>query len=158
MSDINHGCPTPCSSCDRTHGKCESCRKVDAVLTPERVEEIRTKAANKWNPKTHPGVSFNTFFARAISREVVAILAPGWQPIETALKDGTPIWAYQPFETGGEQVTMYWTEGEGFGLWVYTDLCLQEVDPDPTPPTHWMPLPEAPSTPAASGIGESGGE
>lgn len=159
MSDINHGCPTPCSSCDRTRGKCESCIKVDAILTPERIADIQEAAEAEWlgaGGGSHQ--LFMTTFARAISREVVAILAPGWQPIETALKDGTPIWAYQPFETGGEQVTMYWTEGEGFGLWVYTDLCLQEVDPDPTPPTHWMPLPDAPATPAASGIGESGGE
>lgn len=29
--------PTICSSCDRTSGKCESCRKVDAAIAAHEV-------------------------------------------------------------------------------------------------------------------------
>jgi len=66
-----------------------------------------------------------------------------WQPIETAPKDGTEIWAYN-----GEQVRMHWItwehEGESGGMWQYADEILSDVAPDCWQPTHWMPLPEPP--------------
>lgn len=66
-----------------------------------------------------------------------------WQPIETAPKDGTEIWAYN-----GEQARMYWAEGHGenfdYALWVWSDDLLSDVDPSPDQPTYWMPLPAPP--------------
>lgn len=63
-----------------------------------------------------------------------------WQPIETAPKDGSKIWAFNY-----EQGVMEWTEGDGWALWIWSDELLRDVDPDPEQPTHWMPLPAPPT-------------
>lgn len=65
-----------------------------------------------------------------------------WQPINTAPKNGTSIWAYQ--DQNHHQCIMHWIEGDGYSLWVYTDEVLTDVEPSPKQPTHWMPLPNAP--------------
>lgn len=62
-----------------------------------------------------------------------------WKPIESAPKDGSEIWAYN-----GEQARMRWTQGECYALWIWADDLLSDADPNPEPPTHWMPLPAAP--------------
>lgn len=68
---------------------------------------------------------------------------PGWQPISTAPEDGTVLWTFN-----GEQGRMHWTEGETDGgkwaLWVWDDLLLDDADPEPDQPTHWMELPAPP--------------
>jgi hypothetical protein len=64
-----------------------------------------------------------------------------WQPIETASKDGTEVWAFN-----GEQARMLWSEGQERALWAWADQLLADADPEPEQPTHWMPLPAAPST------------
>ncbi len=61
-----------------------------------------------------------------------------WLPIETAPKDGE-IWAFN-----GEQARMVWSEGPEWALWVWADLLLDDADPSPDQPTHWLPLPAAP--------------
>ena len=65
--------------------------------------------------------------------------APAWQPIETAPRDGAPVWAFN-----GEQAPMLYIAGEGYALWIWADQVLADVDPSPEQPTHWMPLPEPP--------------
>jgi len=62
-----------------------------------------------------------------------------WQPISQAPKDETEIWAFN-----GEQARMKWVEGDGFALWIWADETLQDIDPSPEQPTHWMPLQPAP--------------
>mgnify|MGYP006266670133 CR=1 FL=1 len=62
-----------------------------------------------------------------------------WQPIETAPTNGTVIWAFN-----GEQVRMRWSQGDQWALWIYDDDVLNDIDPSPDQPTHWMPLPEPP--------------
>lgn len=62
-----------------------------------------------------------------------------WQPIETAPKDGTEVWAFN-----GEQARMRWIEGPGYALWVWVDELLEDADPSPDQPTHWQPIPAAP--------------
>lgn len=62
-----------------------------------------------------------------------------WKPITSAPKDGSEIWAYN-----GEQARMRWIEGEGYALWAWAEDLLSDTDPNPEPPTHWMPLPDAP--------------
>lgn len=60
-----------------------------------------------------------------------------WQPIETAPKDGTTIWAFE----GGAQTSVRWCEYDYWELIVTGDGA---IDSDEFSPTHWMPLPEAP--------------
>ena len=75
----------------------------------------------------------------------------GWQPIETAPKDGTFVLLYgirshwqgprangpRPRKLGEPSVRQgHWSSG----LWQTGDLSRWEA------PTHWMPLPEPPST------------
>ncbi|MEN4917528.1 DUF551 domain-containing protein [Achromobacter spanius] len=64
-----------------------------------------------------------------------------WKPIESAPKDGTEVWAYN-----GEQARMRWTEGECYALWIWADDLVSDADPCPDQPTHWMPLPPAPTS------------
>lgn len=73
-----------------------------------------------------------------------AAIRGAWLPIESAPKDGTPIWAYN-----GEQARMRWTEGETYALWIWDDELISDVDPVPESPTHWMPMPAAPGAPAS---------
>jgi len=70
-----------------------------------------------------------------IYRAMLAAAPPvdGWQPIETAPRDGTPVLAYWPGEAAMFGVVMWdgddWRESEY--VWRY--------------PTHWMPLPQPPN-------------
>ena len=57
----------------------------------------------------------------------------GWQSIETAPKDGTPIDLWVP---GIGRVTEEWWDDDSWGV--------------PGKPTHWMPLPDAPMSESAS--------
>lgn len=86
---------------------------------------------------------------RAALRSAITAAQPeGWQPIETAPRDGTSIlilyngcaieacWEcveYGDWESWSESV--YW--------WSSELNCLDDGDE----PTHWMPLPAAPATP-----------
>lgn len=76
--------------------------------------------------------------------------APGWQPIATAPKDGTPIIAYQP---GGKYCNGHeYPACVGLSHW-YGDGWEGPYNPRDFP-THWMPLPappdaSVPSPPAA---------
>jgi hypothetical protein len=71
-----------------------------------------------------------------------AASSPAWQPIETAPKD-VPIFVFN-----GEYGVMQWSEGvngtESWALWVWSDDLINDADPSPDQPTHWMPLPAAP--------------
>jgi len=77
----------------------------------------------------------------------------GWQPIETAPKDGTVILGVQflNYLGGGAfpiGATMMWEGGPGRvmkGCWAYTGHIVQIVT-DEDQPTHWMPLPPPPSS------------
>lgn len=71
----------------------------------------------------------------------------GWQPIETAPKDGTTIigWA----ETMLEPVTIRWKSETWQSVWELARVLETESDfgtsyKDPDWPTHWQPLPEPP--------------
>jgi len=66
-----------------------------------------------------------------------------WQPIETAPRD-REIWAFN-----GEQARMVWCEGDE-SLWLWADELLDQADPEPEQPTHWMHLPAPPAALSAS--------
>ena len=65
-----------------------------------------------------------------------------WKTIETAPKD-KPIWAYN-----GEQGVMKYLEIKDgdceYSGFIWVEQLLQDADPDPNQPTHWMPLPDPP--------------
>lgn len=81
---------------------------------------------------------------------------PGWQPIETAPRDQTAVLVMRNIWPGTDSgfaeecnghntyVAEWWQDSGGCGEWVcYMDAIL---DPRcPIEPTHWMPLPAAPS-------------
>jgi hypothetical protein len=64
-----------------------------------------------------------------------------WQPIDTAPKDGTVIWAFTPHERagnsliGGYQYPCAWGEGTWFDTMYFRNAS----------PTHWQPLPKPPT-------------
>ena len=65
--------------------------------------------------------------------------ASQWRPIETAPKDGTVILAFRALPCGPEMSSVAWKHSEhafGNSGWHY---------PEWNGPTHWMPLPSAPT-------------
>lgn len=64
-----------------------------------------------------------------------ALTAGGWYPIKTAAKDGTRVLCYE----GGSTYIAYWlTQSAGTPCWwMESNGAVQ--------PTHWMPLPSAPT-------------
>lgn len=84
---------------------------------------------------------------RALVEHAAAVspaVADGWRHIDEAPKDGTEVWAFN-----GEQARMRWIEGGEempYALWIWADDVLGEVDPSPDQPTHFRPLPAAPSS------------
>lgn len=65
-----------------------------------------------------------------------------WQPIETAPKDGTRVWAWFPFTSKAYAIN--WRENvyEQEANWTLDDGENATITFDA--PTHWMPLPNAP--------------
>ena len=60
----------------------------------------------------------------------------GWQPIETAPKDGTQVLLYWPI----------WSDTPGIGCWLKNEWVVEGALYSVEGPTHWMPLPKAPET------------
>jgi len=94
----------------------------------------KTRISQAW-------IGFAAEIAEAIAARAALIAGDaGWQPIETAPKDGENIWAFN-----GEQGVMHWIDVDVVALWVWEDDLLSDADPEPVQPTHWMPLPPPPS-------------
>lgn len=66
-------------------------------------------------------------------------LASGWQPIETAPKDGTHFWAFEEASEEKQYVCWWKDDFSNWEGWTTT------WDDEPNP-THWQPLPPPPST------------
>lgn len=64
-------------------------------------------------------------------------LVQQWQPIETAPKDGTPVLGFMPsyYQGLGGQSVVVWMEDAWYDMRAFA-----------TTPSHWMPLPAAPTT------------
>lgn len=75
-------------------------------------------------------------------------LVPGWQPIETAPRDGEEVLVY--FGPSVGVCSARWVSPDGCDEW--KSWCVDDGKFDPHPvrgyrepyPTHWMPLPAAP--------------
>lgn len=74
------------------------------------------------------------------ARRAVSCAAGGWQPIETAPRDGVTFDIWVPCEDGGYRITDVQFSAHG--------LLIKGGGPAELPrwPTHWMPLPPAPET------------
>lgn len=59
-----------------------------------------------------------------------------WQPIETAPKDGTRVLVWRKHEAGYSQASRLGVDYYKNGSWWGSRRLM--------PPTHWMPLPQAP--------------
>lgn len=92
--------------------------------------------------------------ARRDAKEAEACLVEGWQPIETAPKDGTEIilgwdiasvWIVRSgwWEDGFDMIEGGYDE-ECEGWWSYRHSVTQEKLDGYDNPTHWMPLPKPP--------------
>jgi hypothetical protein len=72
-------------------------------------------------------------------------LKQGWQPIESAPKDGTAILGAAKDREVWAQTTVRW-ENDGDGYWGLVEIGANAEDSEWWP-THWLPLPEPPAKP-----------
>lgn len=120
-------------------------------MTPEREAQMRDLFETLFpgNPSPHKASAWDGFLACARALE------PKWQPIETAPKDGTHILArnddygaretYWEFYAEGSQAFRWFKEGKGpSGAWSWSEP--KNNWAFSWKPTHWMPLPEQPTT------------
>lgn len=79
---------------------------------------------------------------RPAADALATLRADEWQPIETAPKDGTWVWAFWPVQaTEYQQRATRWLKGATDGpFWIDAEDWI-----DWTQPTHWRPLPAPPS-------------
>jgi hypothetical protein len=103
----------------------------------ELVRELRKATDNKALPIGEAWELLDRA-ASALSRA-----GNGWQPIETAPKDGTWIFVYRPSPYLQDAINVaMWAEWRpGFWYWQDSD---EQNRPEDDNPTHWMPLPAAP--------------
>ncbi len=91
-------------------------------------------------------------FARIINAAFEPLLKAreGWQPIESAPKDGTSVLGFFPVLVGytarQDVVPMHWS-GWGGGIWA-NSTSGHNID---NAPTHWQPLPAPPNAVAREG-------
>jgi hypothetical protein len=82
---------------------------------------------------------------RSYALAAVEAARPKWLPIETAPKDGTMVLVNDTTPWWTPWVAASYTEGDEWSGWVYDDATMRASNPLGPNPTHWMPLPAAPS-------------
>ena len=106
--------------------------QVDALLAgADALDEIAGLRAATLNEAKDAIIA--AVRAEALERQV-----QGWQPIETAPKDGTLVLMW----FGTAYVGM-WNGSLKHGAWEINCLCCNGIQDRPEP-THWQPLPPAP--------------
>jgi hypothetical protein len=104
-------------------------------MTPKRPNEAgETSCLVRWIVETPAG------WLGAYDREAFDAFRAGWQPIETAPRDGRWVIVYRPKSDGSYIPSVgpdYWMTEKRLQCWGKS-----RTD---TPPTHWMPLPPPPS-------------
>jgi hypothetical protein len=73
----------------------------------------------------------------AQNREAAAV--SGWQPIETAPKDGSRLWLYWPTRNETDRQSVGWWHESVHGCW-----WMDPADTESEGPTHWRELPAPP--------------
>lgn len=76
-----------------------------------------------------------------VEKQAGNVQVPGWLPIESAPKDGTGVLVYCPKSLTVPVTGGYWEDHPECKCWIAGGY-MQKV----FPPTHWIPLPAAPST------------
>lgn len=101
-------------------------------------------------------------FLRTHSAEIAGALrdAEGWQPIETAPRDGSRIlamirWSWSDGTDGEAQDVIYWYAGGKFWVCGTPMNYVQGLD-EGVEPTHWRPLPAPPTQDSAMQQGGGG--
>lgn len=147
---LDAGCisaaPTGCVS----DSECAAARRCllrpQVERLPPNPHEIGLQAATRALVGTFGPHHSRQMTERAVAAYLSALAAAGyvvergWQPIETAPRDGAPIWAWN-----GEYCQMEWFASDEWSGWLHCDPLLSDADPDPVQPTHWRPLPAPPA-------------
>lgn len=112
-------------------------------------QEIYDAIDEAWHEETGDSVAPSSirrfarnFLSRAIPERHVVV--PGWQPIETAPRDGTQIIMFNAMDNVA--VIGSWSKHNHVPVWGWirpVEIYGEEVDG--FIPTHWMPLPAAPA-------------
>lgn len=109
------------------------------MITDDQLDKIWFELAEK-----EPVTLFN--FGRAVA---AFVLAQQWQSIESAPKDGSPIVVWPPTWTGISSCAR-WNEDKYAKnpkpYWSRVDDGGRVMASRGNPPTHWMPLPAAPTS------------
>jgi hypothetical protein len=122
----------------------------------------RARAAAQHSREYGPGT--NAPLLDELAAALEAAREDGWQPIETAPRDGTRIlamirWSWSDGTDGEAQDVIYWHARAQF--WVCgTPMNYVQVLDEGVAPTHWRPLPAPPAIDQAcrkGGCGEGGG-
>lgn len=76
----------------------------------------------------------------------------GWQPIETAPKDGTPLVMFARYVHATASIVVVASWLENYGMWVNQSFSCAPVQQ--VVPSHWMARPEFPIDAARAGGGQ----
>ena len=163
--------PGPWSYCGQSTGHACTCGLIwgagdhspavaEFSLTDEEYEGHRP-AQGEREANTELAVAAVNFL-RAHSAEIAGALrdAEGWQPIETAPRDGSRIlamirWSWSDGTDGEAQDVIYWCAGGKFWVCGTPMNYVQGLD-EGVEPTHWRPLPAPPTQDSAMQQGGGG--
>jgi len=99
-----------------------------------------------WMPENPEGRSYVTQGPLAAAPYVECVRVdslPGWQPIETAPRDGTWFLGFEPGKHLEDQNRVWKWVDDGADWQGFVDAAdMNDYDEQPT---HWMPLPEPPA-------------
>jgi len=131
-----------------------ACRDETIKLQDEKIERLTKELdayCEKWHKELALGDELRQQLSAAVTHGAELMRGrEGWQPIETAPKDGTDILVmYMHIDT---QIVhnAFWNEYEDCddsetGWWSYEHSEVSRIKLDDwMTPTHWMPLPAAP--------------
>jgi hypothetical protein len=114
-------------------------------MTPdERVSDERLEQFARTHVR-HEGNRSNTTLPsdelRSMALELAQRRSAGWQPISTAPRDGTAVFAYWPLRKNMK------TSAKNFGFVTWQGHCwcnAEDSKDEWADPTHWQPLPPPP--------------
>jgi len=150
----------------------ELCRAVETALAAPQAAQPAQEPDDELPPRLLPletaqllGNRFRvrTGLVQAIAKAVHAVqaaqpVAPaarsGWQPIETAPRDGSMVLVNDTTPGWTPWVAAHYLDGDEWQGWVYDDSVGADNNPLGPRPTHWMPLPAAPKAEGQPATGE----